>query len=51
MDSYDEVTRYYIKVHLNELRKKYLDVKSLAPKAMQHRHGDTCGMWYLWPKW
>ena len=38
MDMYDEVTRYYIKVHLNELRKKYLDSKSLAPKAMQHRH-------------
>ena len=38
MDMYDELCCYYIKVTLNELRKKYLDKKSLAPKSMQHRH-------------
>ena len=34
----DICNSYYIKVTLNELRKKYLDKKSLAPKSMQHRH-------------
>ena len=38
LDMYDELCTYYIKVTLNELRKKYLDKKSLAPKSMQHRH-------------
>ena len=38
LDMYDELCCYYIKVTLNELRKKYLDKNCLAPKTMQHRH-------------